>query len=145
DDLPQPESKAPPGNPKAAPEVLGQPRLVPVPKTNGAPQVIGPIVDHSVCSPAGSCDDCGDCCDACLCSRCWGIFRGWYDLPQDANRFWFRGEYLLWWIKESPVPALVTTSPPGTPRSLAGVLGAPGTSILFDGDENSERSGGRFT
>jgi hypothetical protein len=48
-------------------------------------------------------------------------------------------------MKESPVPPLVTTSPPGTPRELAGVLGAPGTAILYDGDGNPERSGGRFT
>jgi len=48
-------------------------------------------------------------------------------------------------MKESPVPPLVTTSPPGTPRELAGVGGAPGTAILFDGDGSPERSGGRFT
>jgi hypothetical protein len=39
----------------------------------------------------------------------------------------------------------VTTSPAGTPRELAGVLGAPGTTVLFDGDGGLERSGGRFT
>jgi hypothetical protein len=48
-------------------------------------------------------------------------------------------------MKESPIPPLVTTSPVGTPRELAGVLGAPGTVVLFPGDGNPERSGGRFT
>jgi hypothetical protein len=145
DDLSQPEPTTPPSSGKTSPEVLGRPRLVPVPQTGGPTQVPGPMVEHSVSSPISSCDDCGSCCDACPWPRCWSIFRGWDDFPQDANRFWFRGEYLLWWLKESPVPALVTTSPPGTPRALAGVLGAPGTVILFDGDENPERSGGRFT
>ena len=41
------------------------------------------------------------------------------------------------------VPPLVTTSVPGTPRPQAGVLGEPGTIILFPGDTNEEdpRSG----
>ena len=43
-------------------------------------------------------------------------------------------EYLMWWGKGTPLPPLVTTSPPGTPQGQAGVLGQPGTEILF-GDE----------
>jgi hypothetical protein len=55
------------------------------------------------------------------------------------------GEYLLWWIKNSSVPPLVTTSPPGTPRAGAGVL--PGAQVLFGGSDVDDqvRSGGRFT
>jgi hypothetical protein len=58
-----------------------------------------------------------------------------------------RGEYLLWWTKSSPLPPLVTTSPIGTPVGEAGVLGQPGTSILFGGHDVSDnpRSGGRIT
>jgi hypothetical protein len=58
-----------------------------------------------------------------------------------------RGEYLLWWTKSSPLPPLVTTSPPGTPVGQAGVLGQPGTSVLFGGQDVSDnpRSGGRVT
>jgi hypothetical protein len=65
----------------------------------------------------------------------------------EDNRLWFRGEYLLWWIKDGAFPPLLTTSPLGTPRELAGVLGAPGTRALFPDDviSNPERSGGRFT
>jgi len=48
-------------------------------------------------------------------------------------------------MKESPIPPLVTASPLGTPRELAGVLGAPATAVLFPGESNPERSGGRFT
>ena len=63
------------------------------------------------------------------------------------GRLWARGEYLLWGMKGVDLPALVTTSPLGTPEEDAGVLGEPGTSVLF-GDEtiyDEMRSGGRFT
>src|SRR5262249_8695129 len=40
-----------------------------------------------------------------------------------------------------------TTSPAGTPQAQAGVLGAPGTSVLFGGDSVNDRwrSGGRIS
>lgn len=63
------------------------------------------------------------------------------------NRLWFRGEYLMWWGQGADVPPLVTTSPDGTIREEAGVLGLEDTTILF-GDEtygSDTRSGGRFT
>lgn len=56
-------------------------------------------------------------------------------------------ELLLWWTKGTHLPALVTTSPPGTPRADAGVLGEPGTSVLF-GDSLAGQDlqvGGRVT
>jgi hypothetical protein len=58
-----------------------------------------------------------------------------------------RGEYLLWWSNGNPLPSLVTTSPPGTPITQAGVLGTSGVETLF-GDrtiDTGERSGGRVT
>ncbi len=48
-------------------------------------------------------------------------------------RFWISTEYLLWKADGMDVPPLVTTSPPGTPRDQAAVLGEPGTTILFGG------------
>ena len=57
-------------------------------------------------------------------------------------RLWVQGEYLMWWIRDSQTPPLVTT---GTGSSL-GVLGRPGTAVLFGGDIRPEiRSGARFT
>ena len=59
-----------------------------------------------------------------------------------AGRFWFQGDYLLWWTKGTNLPPLVTTS--GTDQS--GVLG-PGTTVLF-GDTTAEdraRSGADLT
>ncbi len=57
-----------------------------------------------------------------------------------------RAEYLLWWTDSLDVPALVTTSPSGTARDQAGVLGQPNTTILYgdDGLNGKAHSGGRF-
>jgi hypothetical protein len=56
------------------------------------------------------------------------------------------GEYLLWWIRDSQLPVSVTTAVPGA-STLPGVLGQPGTAVLFGGSDvdNQVRSGGRFT
>ena len=74
-------------------------------------------------------------CDAgCHCPRC------------GPNGLWVNAEYLMWFPKGRSLPALVTTSPNGTNRDDAGVLGLPDTSILF-GDEtigNQLKSGGRI-
>jgi hypothetical protein len=60
--------------------------------------------------------------------------------------FWVRGEYLLWWIKDSQVPDLITTGVPGA-TVLPGVLGQPGTTVLFGGPDgdNQVREGGRIS
>jgi putative beta barrel porin BBP7 len=63
------------------------------------------------------------------------------------GRVWARADYLLWWVKGSPLPPLLTTSPSGTPIGAAGILGESATAVLF-GDESvagGARSGGRFT
>jgi hypothetical protein len=59
------------------------------------------------------------------------------------GRVWASAEYLLWWFEGSRVPPLVTTSPPAS----GGILGAPGTTVLFGGSRLDEdaHSGGRFT
>ena len=79
----------------------------------------------------GTCDSCGGC-GPCPCGP--------------PGRFWVRGEYLLWWTKGMRTPPLVTTSPFGTDRQDAGVLGEYGTQILFGGNDLLEdsRSGGRI-
>jgi hypothetical protein len=56
---------------------------------------------------------------------------------------WVGAEYLLWRTDGMYVPALVTTSPAGTPRADAGVLGEAGTSILYgDRDLFDENTNG---
>jgi hypothetical protein len=60
-------------------------------------------------------------------------------------RFWADAEYLIWFMKGDSVPPLVTTSPAGTPQSMAGVAG-PGTTVLYGNStvNDNGRSGGRI-
>ena len=67
------------------------------------------------------------------------------DDPGETGRFWFKGEYLYWWLKPQNVPALVTTGSATDP--VPGALGQPGTSVLFGDDKLGDegRSGGRIS
>jgi len=107
-----------PGNPFADDQVmdLGGAPSGGYPTANGGPEC------GSDCGPSCGCDDCG---------------RG--------GGFWGRIETLGWWVRGSRVPALVTTSPPGTPQAAAGVL--PDATILFGGERVNDESriGGRAT
>ena len=42
------------------------------------------------------------------------------------------------WMQDTPLPALVTTSPAGTARTLAGIPGLDSTTTLFDGRVNGD-------
>jgi hypothetical protein len=129
------------------------------------PHPLTPVVPESAelpgaggsLSAVSDCDSSAVCCDGPACCwtplwwirpSTWPIWRRFIDVNTDNPYcFYASAEYLLWWTKNSGLPALVTTSPPGTPREMAGVLGAPGTVVLFGGSgaDNEERSGGRFT
>jgi hypothetical protein len=78
---------------------------------------------------------CGTCCDGgCGCpSGCC------FD-----NRFYASAEYLLWWIRGSPLPPLVTAG--SAADVIPGALGLPGTQVLFGGNSvgGGPLSGGRF-
>lgn len=76
-----------------------------------------------------------------LSSRC----QGW-DNPF-SDRLWVRGEYLFWWTRGSNAPPLITTSPANTDPSVAGVLGQPGTTVLYGNESlaTPSHSGGRIT
>ena len=60
---------------------------------------------------------------------------------------WGQFEYLMWWDKDSSVPPLATTSPAGTDRASAGMLGQATTSNLFDASKLKTDivNGGRIT
>ena len=60
------------------------------------------------------------------------------------QRFWFRGEYLLWFLKDANLPVLVTSG--SFTDARPGALGSPNTSVLFGGggEDFLNRSGGRF-
>jgi hypothetical protein len=83
--------------------------------------------------------DCGGSCGI-------GCGDGWCNWAGcQCRQFWGRAEYLQWWVRGSNTPALVTTSPDGTPVGVAGVL--PTATVLFGNERmNTDgRSGGRFT
>lgn len=61
-----------------------------------------------------------------------------------SNRWWVRGEYLMWWTDGLRTPPLASTSLTGTTQPAAGVLDQGGTT-LFGGDLlTNVRSGGRI-
>lgn len=63
--------------------------------------------------------------------------------PADFYRLYGGAEYLLWWIRADRLPPLVSTSPPAS----NGIIGFPGTTVLFGGDSVSKApfSGIRYT
>jgi len=63
-----------------------------------------------------------------------------------GSLFWAEIDYLAWTVKGDRPPPLVTTSPAGTPVFAAGVLGAPGTTVLFGDSAVNDgwRSGARL-
>lgn len=66
---------------------------------------------------------------------------------QSHRRIWVTPEYISWFAKGNPLPPLVTTSPPGTPQTEAGVLPAGATTSILFGDERvdtQQRPGGRI-
>jgi hypothetical protein len=145
-DAPSKKSSAPdkPDVSESRSTPLPAPRLMPVPPGGAIP---GRVSDD--CST--TCAD--DCCDPCVDScPLWRRPLAWLFQPGNCENtppycVWFNSEYLLWAIKDARLPALVTSSPAGTPRSMAGVLGAPGTTTLFGNDsiDMEARSGARFT
>lgn len=80
--------------------------------------------------------------------RCWcsrdhtRMFRMNY-----MGRLWLAPELLFWSTSGNSLPALVTSSPAGTPAAQAGVVGQPGTTILSGNDwaPGAFRPGGRIT
>jgi hypothetical protein len=99
------------------------PYAVPVPRPSAPARTTAAPQPDLAAQGAASCTTCGPCGPCC---------------PQ--GRIWGSAEYLLWWAKGMNVPPLVTESPAGSPRALAGVLGAPGTTVLFGGDAVDDRA-----
>ncbi|MCR9295745.1 MAG: BBP7 family outer membrane beta-barrel protein [bacterium] len=96
--------------------------------------IVDPPIEYS-----GGCDSCG----GGGCNSC-DIGASYCDSCNAPNRFclcfpshgWVHAEYLLWFQSGMRVPALVTTSPAGTARADAGVLGRSGTSVLYGATED---------
>ena len=97
--------------PLATPARSSRPRI-------GLMQFTGPITDEELAVP--------------------GVAMGVDDSPTPCGPkgwIWGGAEFLLWRTDGMSVPALVTTSPVGTPRDEAGVLGAAGTTVLYGNED----------
>ena len=103
------------------------------------PDYLAPV-EANPCMP---CDECAQPCMTCgecpqTCTSC-GVYQPCGCQPCQCGPpgwLWLRGEYIAWWTDGMDTPPLVTTSPDGTPITEAGVLGAPGTEILYGGDDD---------
>ena len=122
--------------PGTAPCVIAAPCVITAPCVVPAPCVpLGGYCGKAGCGgeAAAACGATGGeaaCRDACPCD----CGRPW--------SFWVSGAYLFWNIRDDHPPALVTTSP----QASRGVLGAPGTVVLFGNTlDHEEFSGGRLT
>jgi len=60
---------------------------------------------------------------------------------------WVSAEWIYWKASGMNVPPTATTGPVGAPRAVSGVLGAPGTTVLFGGNQTNDdwRNGFRVT
>lgn len=70
-----------------------------------------------------------------------------FRIPDErVPHYWIQSDVLLWWTNGVDLSSVVTTSPAGTPGLQAGVLGQPGTSVLWGNEElfDSLRSGFRL-
>jgi hypothetical protein len=144
---PQPLPVGPP--PKPVPPVddlsfMG-PNSHPLPAPAGPD--LGSMFGVDGCPPPFAADMCCNPCPVFCCGShgacCFDTCCGPCDRPYC---FWASADFLLWTIKDSRTTPLVTTSPVGTPQSMAGVLGT-GAAVLYGGPdiENEEFKGGRFT
>jgi hypothetical protein len=124
------------------------PNQVPAPAP-GMPVWPGPVAPGDVGFPPGVVGlpgpggaPCGSCCGESCCDPCCGC--GCNCCPP-GNRFYASVEYLLWWVRGTQLPPLVTTGSFNDP--FPGAIGQPGTRVLF-GDNTtstSPRSGVRAT
>lgn len=55
-------------------------------------------------------------------------------VPADPGLYWASAEYLYWWMRGDQIPALITSGSTATPLTQVGVLGVPGTTVLFGDD-----------
>jgi hypothetical protein len=84
---------------------------------------------------------CGDAADCCCTPGCLGRLENLFHCCR-TDCCYASAEYFLWWIKSYQAPPLVTNSPDAS----GGVIGSPGTTVLFGGPiDPNVFSGGRFT
>lgn len=79
----------------------------------GNPPTTWPACADGACPPA----NCRECCEPC----------------GPPGRVWVDAGWVFWAVQGQRLPPLVTAAPAGTPQATAGVLGQPGTTVLYGG------------
>jgi Putative beta barrel porin-7 (BBP7) len=123
----------------AQPPAPGQ--MIQGPMNNAAP-----LATNGQGCPVGGCNSgAANACNACRQNNCQTCQPNCCTPCGPDGCIWVDVEYLLWWTQGTNTPPLVTASPPGTPRNNAGVLGVPGTTVLYGGKhlDDGTRSGVR--
>jgi hypothetical protein len=67
--------------------------------------------------------------DSAMTGDWWNL--GDWELPAQRGQFWGSADLVAGWFSGDRLPALVTTSPPGTPMASAGITGQKTTAVLF--------------
>ena len=57
----------------------------------------------------------------------------WEVADRDFDRFWFRADYLLWWVKKGPLAAPLVTLGSDADAPFQGILGQQGTRLAYGG------------
>ena len=72
---------------------------------------------------------------------------GIFAQPENPPMAWVEADFLQWWVRQGPVPPLVTTGPSTPPAGVfPGALGNAGTKVLFGNDIDFDSfSGVRLT
>lgn len=113
--------------------------VIPAPAAT-QPVVAGPASAPILFSTSSCSGGCGSCCESCCndcCQSCCPC--------GPPGRFWVDVEYLLWFTQGNSIPPLITAGPPGQPQAAAGVLGQPGTTVVYGNERINDdaRSGVR--
>ncbi|MBX3433911.1 MAG: BBP7 family outer membrane beta-barrel protein [Pirellulales bacterium] len=77
--------------------------------------------------------------DRCARAECAEEFGCGACVSSPGSRFWLRADYLAWQLSGTDLPALVTSSPGGTPNATAGVLGQSTTAVLVGNEQVGDR------
>jgi hypothetical protein len=114
----------------AQPPMSKPPEPLPPPKTEVPSKTETPAPS----GPPGSPTE-GPAPGAPCCSPDWGC-----GCACPGPQFWASAELLAGWFSGDKLPVLITTSPAGTDRSVAGVLGQSSTIALFGGNKVNDES-----
>ncbi len=116
---------------------LSTPPLAPVSATSsdGKPDGKPAALPALAKDGEGNCCNNNACCNTTCCNTCCQPPCG------PPGEIWASADVLWWWIKHGSTPPLVTASP----ASSGGIIGMPGTTVIFGGAiDNESFIGGRF-